>query len=77
MTYVFSGMLNLTQSISQSQPWQVDDTFDLLTVDALLSQEPELHLTHATLRSLVLLCGTVYQRTFALRPFLCGLLPGD
>ena len=32
---------------------------------------------HATLRSLVLLCGTVCQLTFAMRPFLCRLLPED
>ena len=60
-----------------SQLWRVDDTFNLLTVDASLSQEPGLCSSHATLRSLVLLCGTVYQRTFALRLFLSGLLPGD
>ena len=32
---------------------------------------------HATLRSTVLLCGTVCQLTFAPRPFLCRLLPKD
>jgi len=46
----------------------VDDAFDLLAVDASLSQEPGLHSAHATLRSLVLLCGTVYQRTFRSAP---------
>ena len=58
-----------------SQTWRVDDTFNLLTVDASLAQEPELRSAHATLWSLVLLCGTVYQQTIALRLFLCGLLP--
>jgi len=48
-----------------------------LTVDVLLFQEPGLYSAHATLRSLVVLCGTVCQLTFALRPFLCRLLPDD
>ena len=69
MTYnVFGGMLNLTHlhSACLSQLWWVDDAFDLLTVDVLLFQEPELHSSHATLQSLVLLCVTVYQQMFAL-----------
>ena len=54
-----------------SQLWRVDDTFDLLTEDASLSQEPGLCSAHATLWSLMLLPATVLYRTFALTPSLC------
>jgi len=60
-----------------SQLCWVDDTFGLLTVDVSLFQEPGLSSAHTTLRSLVLLCGTVYQHTFTMHPFLCVLLLGD
>jgi len=38
---------------------------------------PGLYSAHETLRSLVLLCGTVCQLTFALHPFFCRLLLED
>jgi len=53
------------------------DPFGLLTVDVSLFQEPGLYSAHATLRSLILLCGTVWLLTFVLRPFMCRLLPED
>jgi len=52
-----------------SQLWRADGTFDLLTGDVLLFQEPRLYSAHATLRSLVILCGTVCQLTFAVNVF--------